>query len=171
MKRLLITASVVVASVVSITAFAVAAPFSPVKSAAPKPNVVAQYGNPAETPPKRPAPSTIESPKKLSTKPVKMSFPVKEAGVKVTVQLRLTAKQARLLGLKVGKKAKYVVLGTATATTTEGGEDVSIEVSLRDKVKKAIAANKGKRTVVSLIHISLVKDGKKSIITKRITIG
>ncbi len=181
MKRILITGATLVATLVGVGAFAIAAPFSPVKDVAsgPTPNVAAQYGTP--TAPVPPKPGQVTAPAAATkyaaivrTGTVPITLQVKDKGVKVVGKLTVTAKVAKALGLRVPRGAKFVQIGTATATSTKAGK-VVLKVKLTGPAKAAIKKQGNKNTkkpvksIATKLDLALTKDKKTSKVSKAFT--
>lgn len=100
---------------------------------------------------------------------VSLTFPAPAMGVTVTGQLRVTAKQAKALKLKVPKGAKFVVVGTAKKSTSSGKGTQTITITLNPKAKYALKKTKAK-SVTLLAVLTFRKNGKTpATLTKPLT--
>jgi hypothetical protein len=103
---------------------------------------------------------------------VKLKLPVKERGVKVVFQLRVNASQAKVLGLKLPKGRKVLVIGTGTITTKAAGSP-TVTVRLTRAAKQAFKSLGGRTSKVARakasLAITLSKAGKSSSLAKQLT--
>ncbi|MCW2960477.1 MAG: hypothetical protein JWM90_864 [Thermoleophilia bacterium] len=101
------------------------------------------------------------------------TLPVREAGVRVTVQLRLTAKQAKLLKLKLKAGQKSIVIGVGAATSTKAGS-LTIQLKLTPAAKAALRAAglpaSKLRKVAGALEVTLTKSKLTSRVAKPVAL-
>jgi hypothetical protein len=134
---------------------------------------------PPATPPVKPSPAKVvfvgAQPKFAAigrTGQLKLTLPVTEAGVKVTMRLQVNRAQAAALGLTLPRRATSLVIGTGTATSTKSGP-LAITVRLTAPAKAAfarLAKPRSKATTArATLAVSLAKSGLTSSLVKPLT--
>lgn len=146
-----------------------------------------------QTPPISPTPTTPPTPKapiaptiaqiKLTAASTKfaavqrtgrlpVSLPVRESGIRASVSFRLSAKQAKVFGLKPRRGAATLTIGTGVATSTKSGQVVTVPLRFSRAFLTAFArtvrTNPGVRSVTANLAVNLTRGGLTSIVTKPI---
>lgn len=100
-------------------------------------------------------------------------LPVTEAIVRSTMVVRVNRSQARMLGLRMPKGAKSMLVGTGSATSKKPGQLV-VRIKLTRAAKVAftrLAASKSKRRQASMsLELTLTKSTLRSTLRKVITV-
>ncbi|MEO6866503.1 MAG: hypothetical protein ABI200_00620, partial [Gaiellales bacterium] len=142
----------------------------------PPPVRIQQVTPPPPAPPAKPA-----APRKPAKRAIKLTgkarlsqvrrtgqvwvkFPVKKRGVRTRVQITVTSKVAKQLRIKVPKRAKTVVIGTATVTSKRKGQVVA-KVKLKRSARLAVKRTK-LRSVRTTAKLRLTQKKRSSTTSK-----